>query len=363
MLKCFIRVDASVLIGTGHVMRCLSLAKSLVKYGYDCVFVCRDHEGGLVKLIHDQRFRVILLPFVSNVLPNELTDNEPLQKQWLGVSVEEDAKQTIEILPDNVDLLIVDHYSLDIEWETLLREKCRKVVVIDDLANRRHNCDILIDQNISRSVTDYDGLVNKNCRLLIGTRFLLLREDFVLSKNKKLGKKNGGKGLNVLIFMGGADNSGDLSLKICSFLNKKNTFPDSFTVNKVFVLLPSQNSLTVREKLSEHPLFEVLVYVNNMANFLVDIDLCFSAGGFFMYELATMNIPAIIIPQSEIQKQVASVLATKTAMVVLDNSEVCEQKIQLGLKHLLRLQERRCIDFDGLGLQRVCQHILNLEER
>ena len=359
MKRFFFRVDASIQIGSGHVMRCLTLAKALREHGIQCSFICREHEGHFGELIKKNGFELFLLS--TEIGADLQIDSGLAHSSWLRCSIDMDAKQTRQVLPEKVDCLVVDHYALDARWESQMRSVCQKIVVIDDLADRTHNSDILIDQNVSRNISDYQFLVNKSCNLLIGPKFLFLRKGFqsLKKKNRVLCKETK---LNILVFMGGGDASGELSLQICKILAERKEYLP-FGVKHVFVLFASENVVNVRESLLQNHLFKVVSYVDDMPSFLSEIDLCFSAGGFFMYELATMNIPAIIVPQSKIQKQVASVLATKTAMVVLDNSEVCEQKIQLGLKHLLRLQERRCIDFDGLGLQRVCQHILNLEGR
>ena len=129
------RVDASYKIGSGHVVRSLVLADTLKAQGCNVVFLCRLLEGHLISLIRARGFEVGILSGGSAIINTTSTD-------WLGVSQQDDAHDTIENLKERlIDTLFVDHYSLDTKWETALRPHVGAIVVIDDLANRNHNCD------------------------------------------------------------------------------------------------------------------------------------------------------------------------------------------------------------------------------
>lgn len=152
-MNVFIRVDASLELGTGHVMRCLTLAGRLREHGASVHFICREHPGHLCDLIEANGYNVLKLP-------------APQENSWLGAPLSVDANQTKEQLSNrSVDLLIVDHYAINAEWESRLRDLTKKILVIDDLANRSHDCDIILDQNFIKdfqnrllifSNTDYD---------------------------------------------------------------------------------------------------------------------------------------------------------------------------------------------------------------
>ena len=144
------RSDASSKIGAGHVIRCLTLAKYLRNLGHNCKFICRVHKNNLIEKIRKEKFKVIPL---QNTRNNQLTIHQTNSYlgyiDWLETSQMYDAKQTIKVLSkEKVDWIIVDHYSLDQNWETLLKAHTKKLMVIDDLVNRKHNCDLLLNQNL-----------------------------------------------------------------------------------------------------------------------------------------------------------------------------------------------------------------------
>ena len=106
------RVDSSLKIGAGHVMRCLALADGMKDMGAEAVFVCREHEGNLSKLIAERGFRVLGLAAPED----HWTLDEPARPyaEWLGTDWQTDADQTIKALGGIYpDWLIVDDYALD----------------------------------------------------------------------------------------------------------------------------------------------------------------------------------------------------------------------------------------------------------
>ena len=139
-MNVLIRADASVDIGSGHVMRCLALADGLRKAGARVAFASRPAPGDLCDFIAAKGYPVHRL---------SVGEDRGSDMDW-----ETDAKQTIAVVRGDVpfDWLIVDHYALDRRWESTMRPCAKAVMVIDDLANRIHDCDILLDQN------DYKGL-------------------------------------------------------------------------------------------------------------------------------------------------------------------------------------------------------------
>jgi UDP-2,4-diacetamido-2,4,6-trideoxy-beta-L-altropyranose hydrolase len=144
------RVDASFFIGSGHVMRCLALAKALADSGATCTFFSRAHQGNLNYLIEKSGFNVIALRQGYDVpLPKS---GSTVHAAWLGVTLADELLEMQNVLKDNpIDVMIVDHYALDAEWERSVREFCpliKTLAVIDDLADRQHYADLLVDQNV-----------------------------------------------------------------------------------------------------------------------------------------------------------------------------------------------------------------------
>src|SRR5690606_13678349 len=74
--------------------------------------------------------------------------------------------------------LVVDHYAIDARWHRHLRPACIHLLAIDDLADRNHDSDLLLDQNLGRGPVDYQGLVPSRCTLLTGPKYALLRPQF-----------------------------------------------------------------------------------------------------------------------------------------------------------------------------------------
>ena len=211
-MKIAFRVDASLQIGTGHVMRCLTLADALAAQGADCLFICREHQGNLIEHIRNKGYCVHALPVLPSVCASSLAINTVSDEQslahshWLGATQVEDAAACAAILAGvKPDWLIVDHYALDARWELALKSHYRKLMVIDDLADRPHLCDLLLDQTFGRDAEDYHELVPAISRLLCGSRYALLRPEFAALRDYSLQRRANPQLRQLLITMGGVD--------------------------------------------------------------------------------------------------------------------------------------------------------------
>jgi len=204
-MKIFVRADASVQIGTGHVMRCLTLADELRGRDAEIVFVCREFAGNLCGYIEEKGYVVHRLP-VSDA-PDQGVGADLKHAAWLGADWQTDGGQVEEIikrLAAPLDWLIVDHYALDERWEEYLRPYVKKIMVIDDLADRAHDCDLLLDQNFYENLESrYDGLVSAWCKKLLGPKYALLRPEF--REARKNLRKRDGHVKRIMIFFGGSD--------------------------------------------------------------------------------------------------------------------------------------------------------------
>ena len=213
------RTDASKKIGNGHVSRCLNLAKELREQGNKCEFILRKQSVDLIKKIKKENFKI-------NILKNELRSKSKNSKysntrysNWLGASWENDATQTSNILEEKeIDWLIIDHYGIDKLWEKKLRPYVKKIMVIDDLANRSHDCDLLLDQNLIANLENrYNKIVPKYCNTLLGPKYSLLQreyEDLHLSAPTRDGPVK-----NILVYFGATDQIKLIKMTILAFLN------------------------------------------------------------------------------------------------------------------------------------------------
>lgn len=173
-MRVVFRVDASNRMGTGHFMRCHALAEVLRQRGADVRFVCRAHPGHMIEALTREAFPVTVLP-----APTESSAEGEDCVAARGVTQAIDATESIVALHgEKPDWLIADHYGLDADWEQELRPHVGNLLVIDDLANRTHVCDVLLDQNCSTDAeTRYQGLVPASCRRLLGSRYSLARPE------------------------------------------------------------------------------------------------------------------------------------------------------------------------------------------
>ena len=280
------RVDSSVQIGSGHLMRCLTLAGQLKKVKQaEIAFISRNLEGNLNHLIENHGYRLFTLP---RVVPNEgLAGYE----KWLTVKQAVDADQTKQILQRiAVDYLIIDSYALDETWENILRPYVNKIMVIDDLANRRHNCDILLDQNYYCDMESrYTGLVPANCQLLLGPQYALLREEFYEARQKM--RNRDGTIKNILIFFGGSDLTDETmkALKALESLHRSD-----IQVN-VVVGASNKNRENIEAYCRQYENMQYFCQVSNMAEMMNEADLAIGAGGTTTWERCFLGLPSIVI--------------------------------------------------------------------
>ena len=177
-MNILIRVDASNNIGGGHVLRCLDLAHSLKKNVSKIEFLCNPLMGNSIKKIKNHGFIVHSFTEQKNI--SSFSSSIPHSKH-LGVSWKVDCQQTINFLQEikqAYDMIIIDHYALDFRWEKKIRSYIPKIMVIDDLANRKHDCDLILDQVFQSSLDKYKNLLPKNCSYLFGSKYILLNFDF-----------------------------------------------------------------------------------------------------------------------------------------------------------------------------------------
>ncbi|WP_257264246.1 UDP-2,4-diacetamido-2,4,6-trideoxy-beta-L-altropyranose hydrolase [Endozoicomonas sp. ONNA2] len=357
------RVDASIEIGTGHVYRCLTLADALKKAGYLCHFICREHHGHLGPLIRQKNFRLTLLP----VNQDENIHRESYQT-WLGGDWVEDAKLTEKAIKDSnikeVDLLIVDHYSLDNHWQKKIRKICKNIIAIDDLANRKIDADIIIDQTYERQEGDYiPWMCNTETSLLVGSRYALLRPEFYLFRKKSLPKR---KTISappcILISLGGSDQN-NVSSQILESLS------ELYTANELRVILVIGANNPHAQKLEKQCQLlpfqtELHIATDQICQLMIESDIAIGAAGTTSWERCALGLPTITICMANNQKKVLQGLAKNNAILPFPLSEVSntselKKTIENCLEKHAEISESARNVTDGLGVKRVLMHLLN----
>ncbi|MBT3993446.1 MAG: UDP-2,4-diacetamido-2,4,6-trideoxy-beta-L-altropyranose hydrolase [Gammaproteobacteria bacterium] len=291
-MKILFRADASIYIGSGHIMRCLTLADELKAKGCEIIFICRELSGNLISLIEKKNYSVCKL---------EVAD-ESKAFNW-----ENDADETINWIEKKsieTDLIVIDHYQLDSRWESQLRSYTKKIMVIDDLANRHHDCDFLLDQNYYQNMeTRYGGLVSFEATKFLGPTFALLREQFYRER-ESLSERNGEVN-NILIFMGGGDSFNTTTMAIKAVQQVEQDI-------KVNVVIGGANPYyeEVDALCATLPNVNLHIQVENMAELMVQADLAIGAGGATTWERCYLGLPSITLVFAENQVKTTMDLAS-----------------------------------------------------
>lgn len=355
------RADASIDIGTGHIMRCLTLADLLTASGFACRFVCRDHPGNLSALIRRRGFAVMELPLAEEGAKGHAGDRG--HSHWLGAEWQADARQTMTAIADAPpDWLIVDHYALDIRWERFLRSSCRHLMVIDDLADREHDCDLLLDQNLGRTESDYRPLVPSNGEVLVGARYALLRPQFARRRSYSLARRREAVPRRLLVTLGGVDKDNATERVLRSL--ERCALPRDAEITVVMGQhAPWANA--VQDQAARMPWKTVVVSnVDDMASLMSDADLAIGAAGSTSWERCALGVPTILMVLAENQREIAGKLAAEGAAKVVELGADFASKLGGIVESLISnktaldaMAERAAAICDGEGGLKVARHI------
>jgi len=326
------RADASSRVGSGHVRRCLALAEALAADGWSVTFACRAGTKEAVPSLARSRFAYRLMPGDSN---------------W-GASLD-------SLVADECDLLVVDHYGLDARFERACRSWAKTILVIDDLADRPHDCDILLDQTPGRQASDYASLVPGHCTILAGSTFALLDPRFRRAR-ERLGSRSD-QVRRVLVGFGGTDPAGATARVL-----------EALAVAKLgaavdVVLGTANDDLGQIQQLAAQldPPAVVHVSVDDMASMIAQADMAVGAGGVNALERCCLGVPSITITIADNQRKLADELARSGAtenlgpVTGLSVGDVADAVVCLASDPARRLAMRAAAlaIVDGLGAARV----------
>ena len=278
-----IRTDASDQIGMGHFMRCLVLAEELKQQGASIRFVSRNLPKYLIDILISRGLEHYSL---DSFFDPTVTGGDP-SLSGLQISQQQDAHATRNALADRQwDWLIVDHYALDVSWENILRKECKHLMVIDDLADRQHDCDLLLDQNLDESMqTRYLGKVTDQCKLLLGPRYALIRAEFRKLRHQRKERTRAIK--KIFIFFGGVD-APNYTIAAIQALTKLDT-----NINVDVVVTPKHVGRESIKKICVKHGYSYYEYTNQIADLMAEADLAIGAGGTAIWERACIGLPGI----------------------------------------------------------------------
>jgi UDP-2,4-diacetamido-2,4,6-trideoxy-beta-L-altropyranose hydrolase len=328
------RADASAAIGAGHIMRCLTLANALTDNGWRIVFAGRAESGLAVPALRQLGHRMIAVP----------AERES-DAVWLGQQID-----------DVADLLIVDHYLLASEFETAAREWADTLLVIDDLENRRHDCDILLDQNFGRGDQDYLQLVPVHCTRLLGARHALVRPDFAALRAQALSRRAEDTQLRrILVSMGASDPTNMTSVVLAGLREA--------AIDVEIDVLITGISPHVEEIRAKALAMGATLHLDRIDiwELMLKADMAVGAGGSSSWERCVLALPTLIVIAADNQRLIASHLQKAGAADLIGGGEaVSPSAVAQSVLRINRDRERRqamaqaaAAICDGRGAERV----------
>jgi UDP-2,4-diacetamido-2,4,6-trideoxy-beta-L-altropyranose hydrolase len=254
----------------------LTLAQTLRDLGQKCVFLCKDLPGNVTELVRKSRFELEM--FSQNLSESdELAIIKSINPRWV----------------------VADHYNLSLHWETSVQQYSR-LFVIDDTMSKRHQCDVLLDQNFRTTYElAYKDLVPSSCRLLLGPKYSLLKPELTRTDEPKRFRSSHEQ---VLVFFGGSDITGELIKfyhAVCA-----STAKQQFK----FVATGSHRHIDEVQKLPKHQNCEILVSPDNRVELLKESDFYFGSSGSVTWERFYLGLPGALIVMADNQFQIATEL-------------------------------------------------------
>lgn len=334
--------------------RCLTLASRLREGGNQILFVCASLSGDLTALIAGEGF-----PVRAHELPQAVPGSLAEELASIGEHWEGDAEMTISAVSSfgsPADWVVVDHYAFDAKWERKIRQVANRVMAIDDLADRPHDCDLLLDQNLVDSAElRYSGKVPSSCTTLLGPKYALLRPEFAeLHPSVRV---RAGTVQRVLIYFGGADRTDQTGRTLAALLESR---PDGIEVD---VVVPSgtRQAASIERIAAARPNVHVHNNAPSLAPMMAAADLAFGAGGATTWERLCMGLPSLVVTIAENQRPIARELARRGLVRWLGDDFVVDARaLSMAVDAVLSEGldphwSSRCLSIvDGKGAARVC---------
>lgn len=336
-------------------MRCLTLARELKKRDAQVRFVSRNLPEYLQEMAAQEKCEVRLMTGAS-IGP---ASGDFPHAHWLETSQHADAMETTHLLSDEEwDWVLVDHYALDENWETAVRKAAAHIMVIDDLADRMHDCDVLLDQNFHVDMKNrYRGKVPPHCQLLTGPRFGLLREKF--SELRRSVKQRDGPVKRILIFFGGMDSENYTARAINAVAGID---CDDLQVD-VVIGAQHPNIDQIRSLCTSHA-YDCHIQTPRMADLMASADLGIGAGGSATWERCCLGLPSLTICVADNQREL---IRDAASAGLVYSPDLCGDLTLQIRRHVITLMENsylryaiseKCMNtIDGSGSSRVVGYL------
>jgi UDP-2,4-diacetamido-2,4,6-trideoxy-beta-L-altropyranose hydrolase len=345
VIKVALRCDASAGIGGGHVMRCLALAEALESQGCGLVFLVRAGTGEAAPAL--SRFQRGHVAVIEGGASSAIA---AIRAHW----------------PSGADWAVVDNYAIDAAYEAALRASARRIMAIEDLADRGHDCDLLLDQTFGRRADAYAGRVPASARVLAGSDYALLRAEFAALRPQASKRRRESLGAErILIAMGLTDLSG-ITLRVA-----RAALAASPSARFEIVLGAKAQSLAPLESMAESDgRLRIHVDPTDLGRLLLDADIGIGALGTMTWERCCLGLPSIGIALVDNQRAIAEEIGkAKAALVIRDAAELEARLPELlgrlssdaALRHSLSRNAAAIVD--GQGSRRVARAMLEMVPR
>ena len=354
------RVDVAPHIGTGHLQRCLTLATQLKERFVKSIFYVRQYDSNLLNIIDDNGFEYSVIGSSINKLFSDR------HAEWLGVTQQVDAKEFLQSASDfRIDGLVIDHYSIDSVWENYIRNKLSiPIVVIDDLANRTHLSDILIDQNYWPNIdVRYNGLLPNYSQRLLGPKYALLKPTYEEMRQSST-DRNQRVGLNsVLVNFGGVGNFSLWQTVIPALLKCL-----KYNFHIITGKLPTEHYSILSDLIQKTSHIKMEETTDKMPELMNTSIYCLGACGSTVWERFCLGLNSALIDIAENQKELVNGLYHSDLIDYLGDIEsVSTNKIYEFISSLnledekYRHRRKRIMQIvDGKGTKRVVDKVIDL---
>lgn len=361
-MRVLFRTDASAEIGTGHLMRCLALADGLRAAGGQCTFLCRvEGLGVMARKVTDAGHMLLALPDLEF---SDVGEDSPqlAHAQWLPGGQQKDAAACLKLLEGQAvaECLVVDHYALDERWEKPMRAVAARILVIDDLADRQHDCDLLLDQNqVLGMERRYENRLPGNCRRLLGPKYALLREEFSRPKTSA-STDDRLASPRLLVMFGGADPQ-NLTLRTVNALARV-----GWTGGVDVVAGPLYAELdALQMAIAAVPDARLHAPAGDVARLMRSANFSVGSPGVASWERCACALPSLTIAQADNQEPIGEALAISGAHCYLGRAEtVLDSDLEVALRFwqsnffarqaMTAVAQAVC---DGQGVKRVIRNL------
>ena len=351
-IKVSFRVDGSDIIGSGHVVRCLTFADILKTKNIDSHFICRDHPGNMISRIESSGYNVSVLNTGKSDINSFYSDDSVKHSSWLGVSWEQDALDTAEVLKDiDCNFLVIDHMGIDEKWEKKIFDLVEiRMMTIDGLADRKHFVNILLDQTYSpEGVARWKELVPEKCKIFAGPQFAIIRPEFYEFRKKYLKRDGIIKRINVSF--GGVDPVNATSY----ILEKLETVASEDMIVDVIIGGANPHIKMILDRFTGMKNVFLHIDPKNIWELMSQADIAIGAGGTMMWERCCLGLPTIIITIADNQVKMSEHLHSIGAAYYLGSldyiqvHDILENKLKWFMEHPSEQQKISVKAFDIMG--------------